>query len=1156
MDKSPGETAVEEIKKALQEDLTPNTLLYLFTRIRILIDSQSKSFEILKDIKLLKTIRHFLTDKDRDVRVASIRTLRYVSVNEDCLVAIKNAKLLHFIIKSFEVEGKSQERIEACKFIKTWLDTSAATFPMCFMTSLIALAETENEDELKEFAIEAIRILSISNTSLVAWCGGFRLLINSLFDTKLAETTIDNTVLTLLFLLNIKETRVHLKREKELARILSMFTNTEQDLRQHELDTVLDLGKKIIIMMSRSWVGLIFLASGGLRQVIENICLPINPKIKEAILDIIEEMINIPVETSQKSRSLLKNYLAMLLKALIHCNLYNCLTNLAIEKSDSMAQRARKLLKLVTTAASDLLPDAPQFSLMLDSKKSVIAAEIVSEIDSSTRLKGIFNNKSLMYTVCEYLSKEPFSYIESYNTVIIGIYKNYALNMIDDTHFGNLIHRSQVLKETKKWNWELILQIMAGPISTPQRFSQALKSRFLKCLLSYYMPSRGLFNVLAWHPNNFVKSQVGTLLIGLLLSQQEGLQLLTTTISEGFFVMRKSFIGEMVDGIEDEISVKEGKIVNNRLFSPEKTKGFLVREYLKWIGLMSFYRSGIALLNSSNLDSMLIKLANVEHISSAIIPYLNYQEHISKDFLSFAMQSGDIIIRKNAMEHLRLIFRAGISELSWAINEIVNQLYSPDIRIVNCAISVVTELCQNSNNLRSFIETGPQTLTRLGDEGPKCLISFLSSSSGIAYLSQLEFIQKELENWKKTGNLDYVKKIEQKSELGLTSQKKIYALEIHTPFGNSYNDRVEPMWLRKLPFTILVYVSGTEKTYPVNTWVEITDDDVCVCSITDIPVSDKDVISTCLQLGIFNFDSKGQEIPDGYWIKCAPQDRDTDSPEEYEKFGVIFKFLYSDKNTSLVGVNYRIQVLPKASPSIKFPKHLYGELVQTKLGLKKLQESGHPEELLENLNSECPAIQKRVALWGLGHIGSSERGVQYLSKLNAISMMVQIAERSSTLSLRGTAFQALCLLANTILGRKELLKYGWVCSQSNIALPLQSDKIFWLETGNSFENFLEKSSEADKIIESIPLSSEEKEVLDNIIGLGNFVRRGESEMFLRTKRYQSPEIFESLRLFHAVMTHLAAYSFKISIRRIIHKLFEKVYKKQALIHELDDFNHI
>ena len=129
----------------------------------------------------------------------------------------------------------------------------------------------------------------------------------------------------------------------------------------------------------------------------------------------------------------------------------------------------------------------------------------------------------------------------------------------------------------------------------------------------------------------------------------------------------------------------------------------MVREYLKWVGLMFFYRTGVALLNSSNIDSMLIKLSTVEHISTVLIPHLNYQEHICKDFLSFSLQSDDNLVRKHAMEHLRFIFRAGIFELTWAIREIVNQLYSRDIEIVTCALSVIAELCIDSDNLKTFI---------------------------------------------------------------------------------------------------------------------------------------------------------------------------------------------------------------------------------------------------------------------------------------------------------------------------------------------------------------------------------------------------------------------------------------------------------------------
>lgn len=1150
--------ALSEIDASLnEEEKNPKTLLYIFARIKIVIDSGSNHKLIYKNKNLMKLIRYFLCDKDREVRVASLRTLRYISTSDYALKYIRRRNILHFVVRSFETEGRSNERVEACKFIKNWLELSPTTFPMAFMAALVSLAEAENDDELKDFAVEAVRLLSVSNTALVAWCGGFRVLINSIFNLKADEGIVNNTILTLLYLLNNKETRQYLKKEKELARILAIFTDTEMDIRESELEGLISLGKRVIIMMSRSWVGLIFLASGGLRQIIENICLPIKPKIKEAILEIIEEMITIPVETMQTSKSLLKNYLAMLLKALIHCNLYKSLTHLAIEKSDPMAQRARKLLKVVTSITSDLLPDAPQFSLMLDTHKSVIAAELVAEIDSCTRLKDNFSHLGIIYRSCEMLSKEPFSFIESQNTVISGIYKNYALGMIDDNEFNNLIKKSHVLKETKKWKWEIIYQIMAGPIDTPPRFYQALKTRFLKCLLSYYMPSRGLFSVLEWHPNNFIKAQVGTLLLGLLLSQTEGVILLTTTINEGFFVMRKCFIAEIADGIDDEIAVKEqGKMVSNRLFSPDKMKVTMVREYFKWVGLMTNYRTGIALLNSSNLDSKLMKLSTVEHLSTVVIPYLNYRETISQDFLIYSLQSDDILVRKHAMEHLRLLFRAGAYDITWAVREIVNQLYSPDHRIVSCALSVIEELCTDNNNLRVFIETGPQTLTRLGEEGAKCLISFLSSSSGISYLSQLDFIQKEMEKWKTKGNFDYVKKIEHQSEIALTSQKKVYALDIHTPFANSYNDRLEPLWLRKLPFTIIVYISGSQKTYSLNTWVEISDDVYIVGQFPEVEVLENDCISVCMQLGIYNIDSRGQQTSDCNWIKCQPQDRDLDVSNIIEKFGVSFKFTTVKKTKFLTEVSYRVQVLPKATASIKFPKHLYGELVQTKLGLKKLQESKHVNELVEYLKTDSQIIQKRVSLWGLGHIGSSERGVHYLNALGAISIIVEIAEKSSTLSLRGTAFQSLCLVASTNAGRKELLKYGWICSQSKIALPAQSEKIFWLENDDDFKTFKEKCEEHDRVIDTFMLSNEEQEILSHIIGLGNVVRRSESETYLKAKRMSSPHSFVSVPLFHAVMSYITVFSFKLSTRKIVHKLFEKMYSVQKKIDEIDSFKHI
>jgi len=97
---------------------------------------------------------------------------------------------------------------------------------------------------------------------------------------------------------------------------------------------------------------------------------------------------------------------------------------------------------------------------------------------------------------------------------------------------------------------------------------------------------------------------------------------------------------------------------------------------------------------------------------------------------------------------------------------------------------------------------------------------------------------------------------------------------------------------------------------------------------------------------------------------------------------------------------------------------------------------------------------------------------------------------------------------------------------------------------------------AESIIESIPLSSDEQEILFNIVGLGNVVRRGEAEVYLKAKRAANPGAFLGVNLFHAVMSYLSMFTFKLGTRKIIHKLMDKIYTLQKSIHELDNFDHI
>mmetsp|Transcript_14261 Transcript_14261/g.14335 ORF Transcript_14261/g.14335 Transcript_14261/m.14335 type:complete len:344 (+) Transcript_14261:359-1390(+) len=323
-------------------------------------------------------------------------------------------------------------------------------------------------------------------------------------------------------------------------------------------------------------------------------------------------------------------------------------------------------------------------------------------------------------------------------------------------------------------------------------------------------------------------------------------------------------------------------------------------------------------------------------------------------------------------------------------------------------------------------------------------------------------------------------------------------------------------------------------------------------------VNDEDSINISLLLGNYFIDAKGQESLEPDWVNCNKEDRQREHYGEsllVEKDGIIFKFdVIRPGRFMLNRISYRLLCVPRAAPTMLFPRHLYGELVKTKLGLKKLKDSRHIEELLAKLTSDGPIIEKRAALWALGHTGCTERGVIYLTSLRAIGTMINIAEQSPVLSLRGTAFQAVSLLAKSQLGRSELAKHGWaspVSMQATIAMPLKAEAIFWLEDEEKTPFYSDKCLEAENVLDSIDLNEEEKEVLNHVIGLGSVVNRSESEQFLRNKRMQSPNIFQSIPLFHATMTIIAAYTFKMSARKLVHKLFERIYRSQENLKELD-----
>jgi len=110
--------------------------------------------------------------------------------------------------------------------------------------------------------------------------------------------------------------------------------------------------------------------------------------------------------------------------------------------------------------------------------------------------------------------------------------------------------------------------------------------------------------------------------------------------------------------------------------------------------------------------------------------------------------------------------------------------------------------------------------------------------------------------------------------------------------------------------------------------------------------------------------------------------------------------------------------------------HLYGSLVQHKGGLNKVLSHPHLNALIDVVKSGQEESSKDIltlksAVWALCHVGSSHGGLCHLLATDALQAVIELAEKSTVYTIRGTCFMALSIIASTYSGAMALRTFGW-----------------------------------------------------------------------------------------------------------------------------------
>ena len=210
------------------------------------------------------------------------------------------------------------------------------------------------------------------------------------------------------------------------------------------------------------------------------------------------------------------------------------MADLIEETSDSALKRKAALLlgetmKLANQVLPDtmsskihVLPQTLSAAVKLDSGNNSVAIGMVYQVDSI--------NRNLYRTPRSQIGHIATQDGEQRDIARVSEQTGSTLNVqMDEAQFRTIVLDTQVLSTVNfiKWRWDLIHEIVEGPLLNPKRLDEAIKaSKFVKRLIGFYRPFKYRFADLKNTKPNQRYVRTGCALIRALLQNPEGVRYL------------------------------------------------------------------------------------------------------------------------------------------------------------------------------------------------------------------------------------------------------------------------------------------------------------------------------------------------------------------------------------------------------------------------------------------------------------------------------------------------------------------------------------------------------------------------------------------------------------------------------------------------------
>ncbi|RDB17886.1 Target of rapamycin complex 2 subunit ste20 [Hypsizygus marmoreus] len=780
-----------------------------------LIDILRRNLRVRYELKVtdvLNAVLPVLGDKySKQSRAAAYRLLRHTLVDSESVKVLDNDQSLDwYIVKTLNRDNKhSAEKEQAVKLIRAMVEigtvrddspaaggTGVVPLSEPIMRALIAIAE-QPEDPFRLICIQTLAEILLIDIDLVSRTGGIGLLLHLLGEGPVELMPI--LASTFLHIVDSPRTRVYLRVGVDLELALSAVTDAYGKGPDHA-DRMRGC-TKIMHLMLRTWSGLMYFCMDDMRAIrslVNTLRIP-SLETRDIILDMFFDLLNIkspewyqtfidgrrltmyrksrdvpehrhehePTERSHQTVTLTDHYLALLVLVFMNAGLCDALISMLEESTtgSNLSRKATLLMAEVLQMANRVLPLSiaakmqaiPQvFSMATDygdGEHRIVGTTAMSAIDS-------FNRNRARLQPCAMKNNRPRA-----NSVEDAVRRGQRqveqaklkLSMqMDDKQFQSWLLETQVMltKDSTKWNFETLQELVEGPLLNPKRMEEAIKvSRFVRRLMSFFHPFSHRFSDMPRTKSNTKWVRLGCSLLSTLMASPDGVRYLAT---------EDQFLTQIVKSFA-QLDPFNGVPDSDPVFSKKRVADTLTYGYLEMLGTLSKYKEGIELLEKFKVFTAFYHLSELrsrEDLIKGIIENLDYNiDGHPRIVLSKALTSSYKHIRLYATQHLGDLIRGSASANAWTLRLLLTQLYDPATEVCELAVHFLEEVCEDKDILQLVVEMQP-TMDHLGEIGHPLLLKFMSTPMGFRYLYDAGYIDREMDMWFNERNIYYVVQVE------------------------------------------------------------------------------------------------------------------------------------------------------------------------------------------------------------------------------------------------------------------------------------------------------------------------------------------------------------------------------------------------------------